>query len=106
MSNNKEKQKQTTDETPVKNTKKHKSKKRKFLSILGKTLLIYTAFSLIIVVMCYDAMFSRTTPAKYSMRVQYEDVKDEYERDLISFESGDNTLQGYHYGKANEKSAN
>lgn len=103
MSNNEEKTTQTTTEISNKSNKKQKSKKKILLSCLGKILLIYVAFSLIIVVLCYDAMFSRTTPTKYSMRIQYEDIKNEYERDLISFESGDNTLQGYHYGKNNEK---
>ena len=98
MCNNEKNENQATSEPST-----HKIKKKRILSFLGKALLIYTAFSLIIVVMCYDAMFSRTTPAKYSMRVQYDDVKAEYERDLICFESGDNTLQGYHYGKENEK---
>ena len=42
-------------------------------------------------------------PPKYSGFREYEDVKEDYEREEITFTSGKNTLQGYLYGKDNTK---
>lgn len=53
----------------------------------------------------FDDIFSRAVPvqAQYSADLMYEDVADEYKREIMTFMSGNNTLQGYLYGMENTK---
>ena len=85
------------------------SKKNKIIRnvviIVVAFLLVFSVASYVIVKVNFDKTFARTTmvPAEYTAYLRYEDVKDEYDRELISFESGENTLQGYLYGTDNDK---
>ena len=85
------------------------SKKKKIIRnaviIVVAFLLVFSIASYVIVKVNFDKTFARTTmvPAEYTADLRYEDVKDEYERELISFKSGENNLQGYLYGTDNDK---
>lgn len=48
-------------------------------------------------------MFCRTQKREFTTFITYEDVENDYERELIKFKSGPNQLQGYLYGKQNTK---
>lgn len=82
--------------------------KRKKISrnILIALLIIFVLFSIVsfvIVKMNFDKIFSRTEMSEYSAYLRYEDVEEEYDRELLSFTSGENQLQGYLYGADNTK---
>ena len=64
---------------------------------------VFSTASFIFVKVNFDNMFARTEMSEYSSYLRYEDVKDRYDRELISFESGENKLQGYLYGAENTK---
>lgn len=74
--------------------------------VLAAIIIIFVVFSMvsfIFVKVNFDNMFERTQMSEYSAFLRYEDVKNEYDREMVSFESGDNTLQGYIYGAENTK---
>lgn len=64
---------------------------------------VFSVVSLVMVKMTFEDMFSRTEPRKYNAFLRYEDVKEQYDRELLSFYSGKNKLQGYLYGADNIK---
>lgn len=72
------------------------------VSILA-ILVIFSIVSFIVVKVNFDDVFSRSQRQEPSGFYLYEDVKKDYDRELISFESGENTLQGYLYGAENTK---
>lgn len=76
---------------------------RKILIALGIVFVLFSIASFVIVKMNFDDIFCRTELPKYSAYLCYEDVKDEYERELLNFTSGENQLQGYLYGADNTK---
>ncbi|MCM1054417.1 MAG: lysophospholipase [Bacteroides sp.] len=51
----------------------------------------------------FDDVFSRTVLTDLTVYLRYSDVEDEYSRELLSFRSGENILQGYLYGAENTK---
>ena len=52
---------------------------------------------------CFNNIFRRSVYDENSVSMKYEDVEWKYKRELISFESGENTLQGYYYGLEESK---
>lgn len=64
---------------------------------------LFSIVSFVIVKMNVDKIFSRTEMSEYSAYLRYEDVEEEYDRELLSFTSGENQLQGYLYGADNTK---
>ena len=83
---------------------KNKRKVRK--KVLISLLIFFIVFSIIafaIVKICFDDMFGRTQISEFSTDLRYEDVKEEYDRQLLHFMSGENKLQGYLYGINNKK---
>ncbi len=76
---------------------------RNILIIICAFLVVFSVASFIIVKVNFDNIFCRTAPEKYSAYLCYEDVEDEYERELLTFNSGENKLQGYLYGAENTK---
>ena len=78
---------------------------RNILIIIAAVFVVFSIASFVIVKINFDDIFGRTTmtPSEYTGYLRYEDVKDEYDRELLSFESGENTLQGYLYGTDNDK---
>lgn len=83
------------------------SKKKKIIRniiiIICAFLVLFSVASFIIVKVNFDNIFCCTTPKEYTVYLCYEDVEDEYERELMTFNSGENELQGYLYGADNTK---
>ena len=81
--------------------------KRKALKITGIVLLavlvIFSVVSLIVVQILFDDTFSRTRPREQGLTAYllYWDVEDRYEREEVSFLSGENRLYGHLYGAGN-----
>ncbi len=71
--------------------------------IILAVVVVFSVFSFYFVNKNLDESFCRTTPPKYSVYLRYEDVEGEVTRELLSFKSGENTLQGYLYGGADGK---
>jgi len=65
--------------------------------------LLFSIVSFVVIKKVFDDMFARVEPGKYSAYLRYEDVKEDYERELLSFPSGKNQLQGYLYSAENTK---
>ncbi|NLY11066.1 MAG: alpha/beta fold hydrolase [Firmicutes bacterium] len=74
------------------------------LIILG-VLVLFSIVSLILVKVLYDAQFQRfdLPDERLTTALRYSDYEEKYPRELVTFKSGSNTLQGYIYGKANDK---
>lgn len=51
----------------------------------------------------FDNMFGKTERKEYNCYLQYNDAKEYYDRELLSFSSGKIQLQGYLYGTENQK---
>lgn len=81
--------------------------KKKALKIVGIVLLVFfvlfSIISLVFIKINFDDLFGRTEKGDYTAYLRYEDVKEEYDRELLSFQSGENKLQGYLYGMDNTK---
>ena len=86
---------------------KHAPRGRRALKIAGIVLLallaIFSVVSLAAVQMIFDDTFARTEPPApgRTSRLLYEDVADRYEREAVSFLSGENRLYGHLYGPGN-----
>lgn len=83
-----------------------KRKKKVGQIVLITVLVIFVVFSIIsfvLVKVCIDDMFQRTQLSEFSTNIRYEDVKEQYDRQLLHFMSGKNKLQGYLYGVENTK---
>ena len=83
-----------------------KKKKKPIKLILLSLLLlviIFSALSFIIVKINFDDIFGRTVLDEITANLRYGDIKDKYPRELLSFTSGKNKLQGYLYGSENTK---
>lgn len=67
-------------------------------------IIIFSIGSMVYIKMTYDQSFSRIEQPdpKYSGYLRYSDV-DEYQHEEIEFESGENILKGYIYGRENDK---
>lgn len=72
------------------------------LVLLG-VIVIFSIASLIAVQVLFDDTFARTAPPDPGLtsRVCYEDVADQYDREAVSFLSGENRLRGHLYGAGN-----
>ena len=83
--------------------------KRKVLKITGIVLLavlvIFSVVSLIVVQILFNDIFARTAPGEPGLTSQllYEDVADRYDREPVSFLSGQNRLTGHLYGAENQE---
>lgn len=71
------------------------------LIILLVLFAIFSIVSLVLIKDTFDEMFGRTAPKEYCYYLRYEDVKADYEREELTFESKGNQLQGYLYGVEN-----
>lgn len=81
-------------------------RKKAFKITITVLLLFFAVFSIVSFVfikMNFDDLFGRTERMQYSAYLRYEDVKEQYSRELLSFPSGENQLQGYLYGAENTK---
>ena len=80
-------------------------RRNKVLKIAGIVLLaaavIFSAASLIVVQYLMDDTFARTSRQEYTTHLYYRDAEDRYEREAVSFLSGENRLRGHLYGAGN-----
>lgn len=83
--------------------RKKKNPLKPLLITLLVFILVFSVLSFIIVKVNFDDVFGRTTLDPLSCYLRYADVEDKYEREEISFMSGENKLQGYLYGLENTK---
>ncbi len=73
------------------------------LAVVLALFLLFSAVSFVFVKLSFDENFQRTAPREFTAYIQYQDVEDWLERELISFPSGENQLQGYLYGADHTK---
>jgi uncharacterized protein len=74
------------------------------LSIVG-FILLFSIISMITVVFLYNGQFPRYDrhDTTVTAGLRYEDLEAQYPRNLVSFKSGTNRLQGYVYGLDQEQ---
>ncbi|MBC8452391.1 MAG: alpha/beta fold hydrolase [Spirochaetes bacterium] len=84
--------------------KKKRTMKIVLFSIVG-LFLVFSIISMIVVMVIYREQFPRydRPDAAVTAGLRYEDQKERYPRSLVSFESGNNRLQGYVYGMNQEQ---
>ena len=82
-------------------------RKKKLLRWIGigviSLFVLFSVAAFVAIKINFDDIFARTVEKELTASLRYEDVKDQYERELFSFASGENTLQGYLYGAENTK---
>ena len=82
---------------------KDKKKVIKIILIsLVSFLLVFSIISMVVIKIIYDERFSRSDKPEYSGHIRFSDLEG-YDRTLVHFESGKNTLTGYIYGETNNK---
>lgn len=72
------------------------------LIILLGVFIVFSVVSMIVIHLNFKSMFGRSA-VRPSVYLRYEDIEEGYPRELLSFKSGNNTLQGYLYGENNQK---
>src|SRR5690554_451889 len=86
-----------------------KNNKRSKIKMMGISIVVITILfsivSMVIVMIVYNNQFPRYKRHDMSVSagLKYEDLQDTYPRDLVTFASGDNQLQGYVYGEINDQ---
>jgi len=70
------------------------------LIVVGVLLVIFVIVSFVLINHFMKEYFNRSEQKKYSEYMRWEDYKD-FERETVTFPSGDETLTGYIYGKEN-----
>jgi alpha-beta hydrolase superfamily lysophospholipase len=81
---------------------RRKKKLRIVLMILCAVMILFSIGSVIAVKILYDESFRRADRPQFSAYLRYEDIP-EYDRRVVQFKSGRNTLTGYLYGEGNGK---
>lgn len=76
---------------------------KKVLVLLAVVALIFSVGSIVAVKSLYDGYFSRFDRPEFSGYLTYGDVASRYDRAVVAFESGQNTLAGYIYGQEHDK---
>jgi len=84
--------------------RKLRTKQAVGLSIVG-FILLFSIISMVIVMFIYNGQFPRYDrhDTTVTAGLRYEDLEVQYPRSLVSFESGNNRLQGYVYGLDQEQ---
>ena len=82
-------------------------RKKKIIRWIGIGILslfvLFSIISFIAIKINFDDIFGRTVEKDLYASLRYEDLKEKPERELFTFVSGENTLQGYLYGAENTK---
>lgn len=91
--------------TPTKTKKKTRLRWLKIVAIVVAALVLLFTAATIVVTVLMNKKFGRADylPQQVSMNYLYEHYENEYPRVNVSFNSGENTLQGYIYGADNDK---
>lgn len=71
--------------------------------ISGIVLILFSLISLVVVKKIFGTFFGRVEKQEYTTTCSYEDFESELSRELLTFPSGANQLQGYLYGMDNTK---
>ncbi|MDD4113787.1 MAG: hypothetical protein PHC56_12280, partial [Herbinix sp.] len=88
--------------------KQEQKKPKKTIKVIGLSIiglvLVFSIVSMIVVKFTYDGQFPRYDRQDETITAEllYKDVELEYPRDLVSFNSGKNRLQGYVYGASQD----
>lgn len=69
---------------------------------LAAIVVLFSVCSMVVVKAMYDKQFGRADKPKFSGHLTYGDVEG-YDREVVRFKSGGNTLVGYVYGESNDK---
>ena len=67
------------------------------LVIVAVVFVFFSILSFVAISILFRTQFGRVGKTKYSTGLWYEDVEEKQERELLSFPSGKNKLQGYLY---------
>ncbi|HHW11145.1 MAG TPA: alpha/beta hydrolase [Firmicutes bacterium] len=70
--------------------------------IFCTAVIVFAVGSFIAIKIIYDSNFPRADKPQFSNYLRFEDVP-EYEKQVVQFKSGPNTLTGYLFGKGNNK---
>lgn len=91
--------------TPTKTKKKTRLRWLKIVAIVVAALVLMFTAATIVVTVLMNKKFGRAdyAPQQVSMNYLYEHYENDYPRVNVSFNSGENTLQGYIYGADNDK---
>lgn len=91
--------------TPTKTKKKTRLRWMKIVAIVVAALVLMFTAATIVVTVLMNKKFGRADylPQQVSMNYLYEHYENYYPRVNVSFNSGENTLQGYIYGADNDK---
>ena len=76
---------------------------KKLLKVLLAALLLFSFVSMTGILFIFQTFFSRFEKNYHTGYLSYEDVKDQYDRSVITFPSGKNNLKGYLYGETQHK---
>ncbi|MGB4273659.1 MAG: hypothetical protein WBJ95_02050, partial [Bacillota bacterium] len=79
-----------------------RKRRRIVLMVLCAAVILFSVGSFIAVKTLHDRNFQRSDRPQFSAYLRYEDVP-EYNRKIVQFKSGKNTLTGYIYGEGTEK---
>lgn len=73
---------------------------KKIFKWFSIALLLFALISLTVTKNVYDRQFPKVERHDESVtaKLRYDDIKDQYERSIVTFQSGKNTLTGYLYG--------
>lgn len=82
--------------------RKKKAIKITFIILLS-VFVLFSAASFIFIKISFDDLFGRTEMDEFSSFLRYKDIEQQYDRELLTFPSGKNQLQGYLYGTENTK---
>lgn len=77
--------------------------KRIVIIFICTVILIFCIGSFFAVKSVFNENFKRAEISEFSGFYRYEDVADNYDRETVQFDSGENMLTGYIYGKDNNK---
>ncbi len=77
----------------------------KVIGLLVVGIVIFSIISMVTVKLIYDRQFTRfdRPDPTVTASLRYADIEEKYPRSLVSFESGDNLLQGYVYGQEQDQ---
>src|SRR5690554_5585481 len=85
--------------------KENSSRKLKLVGfIISGVIVLFSIVSMIIVMVTYNAQFPKVErhDDTVTLGLRYDDLKKEYPRELVKFDSDGNQLQGYIYGLEND----
>ena len=80
-----------------------KVKLKKVIITIFIFIIIFSTVSITLLHFTHEQYFTRYDYKEKSAFFRYEDIKDKYSREIVSFYSGENKLVGYVYGNNNSK---